>query len=243
MAVCAAFMLKYSWRLESPDTAVSAESVMSDTTLGNLRALPRVPPHASVRGQTHLEHEAYKVMAAIAHRQDGAIKDSLYYMLAETFYDLDRLHGDGDGEISIDEMERYPGISRLEAAQLFREMDLDGNGSISLEEFLRVLLPRMLTTTGAEPPDLDNLTIGTITKLQEASRLFCGAGSGEAPTVDSAIEMFRRLDRDGNMVLDSDELKAGLRAVGADGESFLRVVDRNQDGEVSFRSLLWTHCT
>lgn len=112
-------------------------------------------------------------------------------------------------------------------------MDLNGDGSIQLEEFLRVLLPRMLTTTGAEPPVLDDLTKEAAKKLREASRLFCGVSSGSAPTLENAISVFRRLDSDGNMVLDSSELRTGMAAVGADGDAFMRVVDRNNDGEVS----------
>jgi len=94
------------------------------------------------------------------------------------------------------------------------------------------MLPRMLTSTGAEPPALDGLTRSTAVKLKEASRLFCGTADGSTPTLDSAISVFRRLDRDGNMVLDAAELRSGLAAVGADGDAFMRVVDKNGDGEV-----------
>ena len=54
-------------------------------------------------------------MARLSARQDAAIRDSLHHMLAETFRDLDRQFGDSDGEISLSEMRRYPGVGRDEA--------------------------------------------------------------------------------------------------------------------------------
>jgi len=69
-------------------------------------------------------------MSTLASRQEAAISDSIHYLLSETFRDLDRQFGDGDGEISKAEFRRYPGVSPGEADELFSQMDLNGDESI-----------------------------------------------------------------------------------------------------------------
>lgn len=106
---------------------------------------------------------------------------------------FDRLDGDGDGRVTMEEMEAI----RMER---FGAADTDGDGQVSRDEFIAVATERAAERAGGAFDRLDVDGDGVLSADALARQ-----GGGER-----AVRMFRRLDADGDGVVTRAEAEAAM---------------------------------
>ncbi|RNA20015.1 Calmodulin [Brachionus plicatilis] len=134
------------------------------------------------------------------------------YQLNEIREAFDIFDRDKSGSISVKEMERVfksLGIqaSREEIRLVVKEMDIDGDGEISFEEFVRVMgdkFYRRYTSSEIKAAfkhfDKDNNGFITCEELKE-----CMAKMGKHFSDREINRMIRSIDRDGNGMISIEE--------------------------------------
>jgi Ca2+-binding EF-hand superfamily protein len=144
--------------------------------------------------------------AALADRGRGmpAMHDAAGMMRAdEQFAAAD---ADGDGRITTEEMAAH-------RAARFAEMDANGDGQVSRDEIVAAAVARMTEALGRRADAMiaaqDADGNGTL-------------GATEMGRIDMGMQMFQRLDRDGDGAVSQDELRARgawMEGRGRDGAS------------------------
>eukprot|EP00005_Dracoamoeba_jomungandri_P010360 CAMPEP_0174276152 /NCGR_PEP_ID=MMETSP0439-20130205/60225_1 /TAXON_ID=0 /ORGANISM="Stereomyxa ramosa, Strain Chinc5" /LENGTH=174 /DNA_ID=CAMNT_0015368343 /DNA_START=695 /DNA_END=1219 /DNA_ORIENTATION=- len=142
--------------------------------------------------------------------------------LKELRAEFDRMDVNGDGVISLEELiaemideEASDAECRLAGKVALKEMDANGDGEISWDEFV-------CYCTGFAPEQEKIMSPGETKIMLESAQL-----------------LFKGLDRDGNGMLDKEEMKLGLKLWGCDWfegdfDTKWKELDANGDGVLSF---------
>merc|ERR1712038_1551437 len=124
-----------------------------------------------------------------------------------------RLDANGDGQICRDEMRNGMRLGDSDLDIVFALGDLDGDGEISLAEFIRVMSP------------------STATALARFRNTFM--------TIEDVVSAFRIIDSNNDGSLSKAELESGMNSfgkkfTGKEIESVFALADVNSDGEINY---------
>merc|ERR1711953_230801 len=124
-----------------------------------------------------------------------------------------RLDANGDGQICRDEMRNGMRLGDSDLDVVFALGDLDGDGEISLAEFIRVMSP------------------STATALARFRNTFM--------TIEDVVSAFRIIDSNNDGSLSKAELESGMNSfgkkfTGKEIESVFALADVNSDGEINY---------
>merc|ERR1719297_764513 len=124
-----------------------------------------------------------------------------------------RLDANGDGQICRDEMRNGMRLGDADLDVVFALGDLDGDGEISLAEFIRVMSP------------------STATALARFRNAFM--------TIEDVVSAFRIIDSNNDGSLSKAELESGMNSfgkkfTGKEIESVFALADVNSDGEINY---------
>merc|ERR1711936_474019 len=124
-----------------------------------------------------------------------------------------RLDANGDGQICRDEMRNGMRLGDADLDIVFALGDLDGDGEISLAEFIRVMSP------------------STATALARFRNTFM--------TIEDVVSAFRIIDSNNDGSLSKAELESGMNSFGKkftakEVESVFALADVNSDGEINY---------
>merc|ERR1712165_468646 len=124
-----------------------------------------------------------------------------------------RLDANGDGQICRDEMRNGMRLGDSDLDVVFALGDLDGDGEISLAEFIRVMSP------------------STATALARFRNTFM--------TIEDVVSAFRIIDSNNDGSLSKAELESGMNSFGKkftakEIESVFALADVNSDGEINY---------
>merc|ERR1711899_254828 len=124
-----------------------------------------------------------------------------------------RLDANGDGQICRDEMRNGMRLGDADLDVVFALGDLDGDGEISLAEFIRVMSP------------------STATALARFRNTFM--------TIEDVVSAFRIIDSNNDGSLSKTELESGMNSFGKkftakEVESVFVLADVNSDGEINY---------
>jgi len=124
-----------------------------------------------------------------------------------------RLDANGDGQICRDEMRNGMRLGDADLDVVFALGDLDGDGEISLAEFIRVMSP------------------STATALARFRNTFM--------TIEDVVSAFRIIDSNNDGSLSKAELESGMNSFGKkftakEVESVFALADVNSDGEINY---------
>lgn len=154
-----------------------------------------------------------------------------------------QLDGDKDGEVDI--LELASGLKALHVtltqAQLlaFRnDVDTDGNGGISLDEFLMAVKVHSKLQAASDARDPAYAQTEAVW-----AAVLAGAGSNPARWTEQVEAMFAAFDADGSGAIDTSELASGLASLGVRLDStqvaaFRADVDTDCDGQISLAEFL-----
>ena len=163
---------------------------------------------------------------------------------AKIFQSIDK---DGNGKIDISELAsglQNFGIN-MSSAQLvhFRDdLDENGDGTVSLDEFKVALFVR-LRSTYAEASSFDSDTVARSVEFAWNVVLDAAARSDPVEWRRMCEQMFVSFDTDHNGLLDADELAAGLASMGCHlsdeaAAAFRDECDEDLNGEISLSEFL-----
>ena len=110
------------------------------------------------------------------------------------------------------------GLTRDEAAQVFEELDADGNGTLSQGDFLGV---RKLTSAFTQLKNLDFLT-----QPEDKKKHAFTNASQEPPPPPTLSELFTLLDKNGDGTLTKEEVVAGAETLGMTAEGAAELFDK-----------------
>merc|ERR1712241_235022 len=124
-----------------------------------------------------------------------------------------RLDANGDGQICRDEMRNGMRLGDSDLDIVFALGDLDGDGEVSLAEFIRVMSP------------------STATALARFRNTFM--------TIEDVVSAFRIIDSNNDGSLSKAELESGMNSfgkkfTGKEIESVFALADVNSDGEINY---------
>merc|ERR1719336_448635 len=124
-----------------------------------------------------------------------------------------RLDANGDGQICREEMRNGMRLGDADLDVVFALGDLDGDGEISLAEFIRVMSP------------------STATALARFRNTFM--------TIEDVVSAFRIIDSNNDGSLSKAELESGMNSfgkkfTGKEIESVFALADVNSDGEINY---------
>lgn len=134
---------------------------------------------------------------------------------------------DSDSQLSCDEICEGLGCETDEekqmAVSLFKRLDADGSGSVSLHEFASLYGTELAPAPPEEP---------TKSSVEEVVEIF----ESDAATAENIKEIFRNADANGDGVISEDELKSLFRELDDWSDEEFAVlfqsVDKNGDGKI-----------
>lgn len=143
---------------------------------------------------------------------------------------------DGDSQLSIDEVCSGLGCETDEekemAQSLFKRLDKDANGQVSLHEFAA-----LYGTELAPPPPAETEKEAGRSSIEEVVEVF-----DDEKTAEGIKEIFRKADANGDGVISKDELKDLLRELDdwsdEQLETLFKEADKNGDGQIQHQEFV-----